>query len=261
LLCSERTPRPGVVVPAIVVDDARTIALVEAPSTIPAVSAEELVAEVSASVDVAVSVVVAAGDGSAALAAPGVAGAGALTEAEPSAVLPPPSGARISGVDVSAVVVADDGTTKLVEVLSSVGVEVATELVEEMSGVGNVEVDTIGVVDDDDVASDDDAISTGTGGVVVEAEGDDVATDEVPVSGEALSGDEIAMTVEVPASTGTAPSAVDEVPTGALTSGVVLAAPSVEVEFGAVRAAAKPAERVTNTIVSAISAARRDFIA
>src|ERR1700730_11430586 len=34
-----------------------------------------------------------------------------------------------------------------------------------------------------------------------------------------------------------------------------------EVELGAVRAAAKPAESVTNKIVSAISAARRDFIA
>jgi hypothetical protein len=209
-------------VPAIVVDDARST-LVEAPSTagLGTVS-PELVAEVSpaaiAAVDVAASVVVAS-EGSAALDEPPAAGAGAPCEAEPPPVVPPPSGAMTSGVDVSAVVVADNGTSTLVDVASSrVELPVEVELADEISGVGNVEVDTIGVVDADDVASEDDATTTRTGGVVVET-GDDDATvsDEVAVSGAAFSG-ELAMTVDVGA-----------VASGTLTTSVVLAASSVDV--------------------------------
>jgi hypothetical protein len=116
------------------------------------------------------------------------------------------------GVVVPAIVVDDARTIALVEVPSSVAVEVATELVEEMSGVGNVEVDTIGGVDDDDVTD---------------------VSDEVAVSTEALSEDESATSVVVPISTGTFISSVDtdelELTSGALTAGVVLVVSSVDV--------------------------------
>lgn len=148
------------VVPAIdTVVEVATV-LVEAPSTSGA-STSELVAELSsgiAVVDVAV-VVVVASNGNVSLAElPAAVGAAAPAEAAPDVVpsLALPTGVMTAGVDVSAVVLAGDGS---VEVPSSIGVElpVEGELVEELSttGVGNVEVDTIGVVDPDDVASDD----------------------------------------------------------------------------------------------------------
>jgi hypothetical protein len=214
------------------------MALVEAPSTAGAltVNSPELVAEVSsgiAVVDVPAAVVV-VGNGSVSLvASPGA--VGALFEVGPAA----PPLVMTAGVEVSAVVLAGDGTTRSVDVPSSVGVELAVGgvLVEEVSttGNGNVEVDTIGVVDADDVASEGGS-STRMGGVVVETGSDDVATvaDEVAVSGDAATGDELVTIVEVPTSVRSTPSStVDDDTSGVLSPEVVVVAASVDVATSA----------------------------